>query len=964
MESSNGNIRYTVYRFAQCEFETLNRRFWVDGTQKELHPKTQSVLLALLQSAPLKLTRGELLEKVWGTDEMEEQPLSNAIYHLRLAISMDPRKRNDVVRTLRGDGFRIVVPVEKRVIEESAVEGIRFAKDESVAGKRDWRLTEPLDRAPHQGSPHLWKAHRPTTSETHVFKFAVDDWGRELLSAEVDKFRELQDTIGFHPGFVRLHDWRLTTKPYFLEIDDGGETLQKWAEMQRAHAGLKREICLELMADLASAVAVLHSCKILHNDLRPSTVFVSPPPASGNRWQVRLGSLKRATSFVPQGYPAGDQRSSRSDTAELQHVDAVRVDQSGITSRQNKKTSTAGAPDIYQAPEVTARGLRTPASDVYALGILLYQLLCGDFSGPLTSEWQELIDDRTLSKDITEATYSDPTRRLEATFLAERLRSVEDRRTNDQEHHLQLQTAQRRVEAAERRLTVRNARRPWITAAAILLMLGIAISLWFYHQASRDREMLRSQNATLLAMNDFLSVDLLSQLNPLVAANNTKETLLDALERTLPQINRRFHDAPGVAGGLHLILGGAFDARTQFSSAEQEFTEAEEDFQRAEGPLSENALIAAFRRDNALLRSQSPSAVAEAKLNLEAEKSMMKQLASPSPLLQMWEAMAESGADMMSGHPADAIPVLSAAVKSAEKSLHFDPVLLIALKMRFVGVYLGLNDGADAERFARAAIVSLTALYGPDSPQLFQADMYLEEALYTEGLSEQVKQQSSRDYDRFKTALGLENQLTLSALYMRGEAEGSLGEYEPAIQDLMTVNAAEHSLPNSAFWLVNSLVSAAMLECHAGYVSSGLVHARESLEESISPSAPLTQFANQARFAIAECLVIKMETQGHPDSSVATEEAQRLLASVDIPSVTSTTGLADFEASFDLTRARLMLRLGDLAAAQLAVAKATPALTKQSADPYEAHILKVTVSKLDKALELASIRDHAGVRWK
>lgn len=926
MEQLTGKIKYTVWRFAQCEYDELLGKFWVLGEEKRLTPKSQAVLLALLKAPGHKRTRAQLLESVWGSADALEQPLSNAIHNLRTAISPDKAgDRDSVIRTLHGSGFQIVVPVESRIFEESAREGMRLAKDDSIAGKRDWKLEEALDHPLDHAPPHsVWMAYRPTTKETHVFRLAVDDKERDELAAEVEVFQHLKDHGGPYHGFVQLFDWRLTTKPYFLETEYGGPNLLLWAESQRAHGGLQQEVCLQIMIDLAEAIAAMHAAGVLHNDLRPSNIFIGPPAGSGSRHQVRLGSLRAATLFDDSG--------AQTLPARMQEVS-----------------------NVYRAPEVAAGAAPSPASDVYALGILLFQLLCGDFRRPLTSEWEEWIEDAALRQDVAETTVLNPARRLEdAHTLAQRLRTLEERKQSERESRRQLEALETRAEIAERQLIARKARQPWILAGFCVLLAGIATSGWFYAQAARDRDRLKAGNATLSAMNDFLSKDLLSQENPLTSSTSKEAiselSLLDAIRRALPQIESRFQDSPQIAGGLHLILGGAFDARTEFLAAEQEFTAAQQDFVRAEGPLSEDALIAAIRRDHTMLRTQAAPQIAAATRDMEQEQHLIGQLPAISPKLQAWQALTQTGVDMYSAHPEHGLPVLAAAVRRAEQTPNFDPMLLIHLKLRFAGIYIILNDGPNAERAARSAIQAITALQGPETTALFQADMFLEEAIYIQGDAPRVKEQSSRDYTRFAKALGPDNQLTLSALYMRAQAEAMLEQWEPAIQDELLIYQEERSKTDGAFGRENSLEAAAQFECRAGHYSQGMQHGREVIEESSALAARQPQFVSLGRYVVAQCLVEQDEqarTHAHTEDL---RNAGDLLNAVNVEEVSHTPGLKNFAGTFDLTWAQVNLLEGKLDEARDWLKKATPFLLAESSDPYEQQQLNRIRDELQGAI--------------
>jgi hypothetical protein len=66
---------------------------------------------------------------------------------------------------------------------------------------------------------------------------------------------------------------------------------------------------------------------------------------------------------------------------------------------------------------------------IYALGVVLYQLLVGDFSRAVTTDWAMQITDRLLREDLEKCFVGDPQERFAgAGQLAEQLRRLEERR--------------------------------------------------------------------------------------------------------------------------------------------------------------------------------------------------------------------------------------------------------------------------------------------------------------------------------------------------------------------------------------------------------------------------------------------------------------------------------------------------------------------------------------------------------
>ena len=84
---------------------------------------------------------------------------------------------------------------------------------------------------------------------------------------------------------------------------------------------------------------------------------------------------------------------------------------------------------LYTAPEVLEGKPVTLQADIYALGLMLYQMVVGDLSRALAPGWRREVADELLCEDIAVAVDGSPERRLgNALRLAERLRALESRR--------------------------------------------------------------------------------------------------------------------------------------------------------------------------------------------------------------------------------------------------------------------------------------------------------------------------------------------------------------------------------------------------------------------------------------------------------------------------------------------------------------------------------------------------------
>jgi serine/threonine protein kinase len=141
-----------------------------------------------------------------------------------------------------------------------------------------------------------------------------------------------------HPNIVRVYDFDVQDGlPYMvMELIEGPSLRQVIAEHTQ---GLPRELALNLFTQLAAGVGYAHERGIIHRDIKPGNVLIAP------EWRAVL-----------------------SDFGLARMVDGDRLTTEGFA---------AGTPS-YMSPEQAMGGSIGPASDIYALGILLYELLTGD----------------------------------------------------------------------------------------------------------------------------------------------------------------------------------------------------------------------------------------------------------------------------------------------------------------------------------------------------------------------------------------------------------------------------------------------------------------------------------------------------------------------------------------------------------------------------------------------------------
>jgi non-specific serine/threonine protein kinase len=401
-EPENHNPSGRIWRFGDCEFDESLRQLRVDGQLVELESKPLDVLHQLLLHAGEVMTKNELLDLVWPGVAVVEGSLATAVSKLRKAISDEAQT---VVLTVPRVGYRLGTPVQSRRISLPPLPELGFQVGDLVPGRDQWVLHRKLDVSP---SSEVWLAEHSKTGERRVFKFASDGIRLRGLKREVTLARLLSESLGDRPDFVRVLEWNFETAPYFLESEYGGEDLNQWAESQGGLHQIPLATRLRVLVDAAKAVAAAHGLGVLHKDLKPANILVA---AKGSGWQVRVADFGSGALLEP---------------ARLNELGITNL---GFSGSESAETNPLTGTLLYLAPEVLEGHSPTTLADVYALGVILYQLVVGDFRKPLPPGWEANVNDVLLREDIAEAASGDPGRRLSTVaVLVDRLETLDVRR--------------------------------------------------------------------------------------------------------------------------------------------------------------------------------------------------------------------------------------------------------------------------------------------------------------------------------------------------------------------------------------------------------------------------------------------------------------------------------------------------------------------------------------------------------
>ena len=191
----------------------------------------------------------------------------------------------------------------------------------------------------------VFKAVRQSIGKEYAIKFLKVDDGevRRAVLQELEQVRYFAQVD--HPNLVAIEDkGEVDGIPYIVMSYAGAETLR---DRLPGEASTRGEL-LNLLLQACRGVAALHERSLVHFDLKPANVFLK-------------GSVARV----------GDYGLSKL-----------------VTHSQRSMSMGRGTP-YYMAPEMLQRK-GDHRSDIYSLGVMLYETLCGDVPFKGDSEWEVL----------------------------------------------------------------------------------------------------------------------------------------------------------------------------------------------------------------------------------------------------------------------------------------------------------------------------------------------------------------------------------------------------------------------------------------------------------------------------------------------------------------------------------------------------------------------------------------------
>jgi serine/threonine-protein kinase len=393
----------------------------------------------------------------------------------------------------------------------------------------------------------------------------------------VSRFRTEREILARleHPNIARLLDGGVTEQgsPYLVMEYVRGEPVTEFCDRKRLPLAER----LRLFQQICLAVQYAHQNLVVHRDLKPSNILVS------ERGEVKLLDFGIAKLLEP-----------------------------GRTTPPLEATRTVGRwmTPAFASPEQVRGEAVTTATDVYALGLLLYELLTGRRAQPVAADLPAgELERRICETDVERASAAvlggaDAAARAESrggmspqrlgrllrgdldTIVSKAMQKEPGRRyvsaaelADDVARHLQrLPVRARRDTLAYRASRFARRHRFGVAAAGAALAALIAFSATTAVQAARIAREAEAKSR----VTEFLT-DLFKVSDPAQGRSRTI-TARELLDQGAAKIRNSLQHEPEIQAGLMATMGSAYLNLGLYAEAEQQAKVALETRRRVLGP--------------------------------------------------------------------------------------------------------------------------------------------------------------------------------------------------------------------------------------------------------------------------------------------------------------------------------------------------------------------------------------------
>ena len=344
-----------------------------DGAVQRIEPKVMDVLVELARSWPDVLEREDAIRAVWGARPVADDGLARCIALLRRALG-DSRTDPAYIQTVPKRGYRLLATVEFGTPSRRVTASDDATVGESVdawSGPVEFdnlRIVRLLGRG-SMGVVHLAQEtnlERLVAVKTLRGALARDERAQRRFKREASAAARID-----HPNVTRVYRLgeRADGAPYLVMQYVRGRTLMS---VMASSGSLDQSSAVSFLRQVSQGLEAAHRERVIHRDVKPGNILIE----------------------------------DETDVATLSDFGIAGIQETGarIATRLTQHGEVLG--DVrYISPEQARGDPPTPASDIYSLGIVAYELLTGAY--PYREDGNGLLphledDPRSISETGTE----------------------------------------------------------------------------------------------------------------------------------------------------------------------------------------------------------------------------------------------------------------------------------------------------------------------------------------------------------------------------------------------------------------------------------------------------------------------------------------------------------------------------------------------------------------------------------
>ncbi len=567
-----------------------------------------------------------------------------------------------------------------------------------------------------------------------------------------------------HPGIAQIYEagsaeTPFGMQPYFAMEIIHGKPLVEYA---REHKLSTRQR-LQLMLTVCDAVEHAHQRGIIHRDLKPGNILVD----EAGQTKILDFGLARATDSDAQA------------------------------TRQTDMGQLLGTLAYMSPEQVLADPLALDTrSDVYALGVILYELLAHKMPYALSNLLHEAVETIRLTEPQKLSSVDRAYRGDIETIVGKALEKDKERRyssaaalADDIRRYLRDEPIVARPPSTIYHLK-KFARRnktlvTGVAAVFLVLVMGVIGSSWEAVQARRAQKeaeqqaaQAQRQSAIAHAVTDFLQNDLLGQAS---VFNQSKPdpniSVRTVLDRAAANIGGKFKGQPEVEAAIRKTIGTTYFSMALLPQAQQQLQRALALSSRALGwdhPLT----LAIMTNLGAVYLQMGKYAEAEKLLYQAAEPDRRGLGKQRRPRLAAMDALGMTYA--LEGKNAASEALLRRTLELSQRLAGAESKRTGQVMQDLANVYSEDGKAVQAEPLDERELEIDRRTLGPQNAQVFQ-DMYsLANVYLDEGKSSQAEALDRQVLESWSRILGPENPDTVHAMMALSDDYLSEGKYAQA----------------------------------------------------------------------------------------------------------------------------------------------------------------------------------------